>query len=225
MKAKIILLAAMAATIASSNAAITIGSTAIKNVQGSDSTDLVSGRLGLLIVDTDSNGFLNGYTSGAIVTNPLLAPQAFSATGAGLTLGSTFLGDLVLARLTTTVGFGDTTIAGAFSGSIAGLESKNYAIVWFETLNTAGGEATATGKFGIARGADWALPAADVGAFTFGTGASNLDQLTLGPLATAAANQGVSFATNGTSLAIVPEPSAVLLGAIGALGLLRRRRN
>ena len=34
----------------------------------------------------------------------------------------------------------------------------------------------------------------------------------------------VKISVAGTSVAVVPEPSAALLGAIGALGLLRRRR-
>lgn len=229
MKAKIALLLTSVALVGASHGAISLGSTALKNVQGTTAgTDLVAGRLGLLIVDTAGDGFLGGYTASALASNALTPKNDFVNTTASLVIGENFLGDRVLARLTTAVAFSDTTIAGAFSGSIAGLESKNYAIVWFDTLTTAGSETLGSGSFGIARGADWTFPAADSGNFTFGTGAANLDQLTLantaGGVATAAAAQGVSFATAGTTLSFVPEPSSALLGALGALGLLRRRR-
>ena len=64
-------------------------------------------------------------------------------------------------------------------------------------------------------------------------GAGNLIALGVGAIigaglfvrTAAAAGQAVNFATNGTSFKVVPEPSALLLGAVGMLGLLRRRRN
>jgi hypothetical protein len=218
-----------------SNAAITLGGTALKNVQGTAATDLVAGKLGLLIVDTAGDGFLTGLTGGTspAVGNPFSSVEKYNTVGSGLTVNSTFGGDTVLARLTTTVAFSDTSIAGALAGFTATpYLNKNYAIVWFDTLTTAGAEtvAPAGAYFGIARGGDWVFPAADTGTFTFGTGAANLDQVTLAAggsanAATAASGQSVAFATAGTSLQFVPEPSAALLGALGALGLLRRRRN
>ena len=218
-----------------SNAAITLGGTALKNVQGTTSTDLVAGRLGLIIVDTAGDGFLTGLTGGTspAAGNVFSSVNKYSTTGAGLTINSTFGGDLVVARLTTSTSFGDTSMAGALIGFTATpYLNKNFAIVWFDTLTTAGSETVASAgvNFGIARGADWTFPAADSGAFTYGTGVSNLDQITLGAggsstAATAAAGQTVAFATAGTSLQFVPEPSAAILGAVGALVLLRRRRN
>ena len=235
MKTTLALLTFSVALASVSNAAITLGGTALKNVQGTAATDLVAGKLGLLIVDTAGDGFLTGLAGGAspAAGNPF-GPTAYSSTaGANLTISSTFGGDLVVARLTTTVAFGDTTMAGALTGfNATPYLNKNYAIVWFNTLTTAGSETVApdSAYFGIARGGDWVFPAADTGSFTFGTGGSNLDQLTLAAggsanAATAASGQSVAFATAGTSLSFVPEPSAALLGALGALGLLRRRRN
>jgi hypothetical protein len=229
MKTKLVTLASIVALTAASNGAISLGSTALKNVQGSTGTDLVAGRLGLLIVDTTGDGFLTG--GGDAVTGNPVTGTTYGSLGANLSLNSLFYGDLVLARLTTAVAFGDTTMAGVFAGAITSTDpvfnytSKNFAIVWFDTLTTAGTDTVASGAFGIARGADWTLPAADSGSFTFGTGVTNLDQLTLGATATAPSGQGVAFATNGASLSVIPEPSAALLGALGALGLLRRRRN
>ena len=231
MKTTLALLTLSVALASVSNAAITLGGTALKNVQGTTATDLVAGRLGLLIVDTAGDGFLTAFSFGPSAGNPM-SPQLYYPTTSGLAINSTFGGDLVVARLTTTVAFGDTTIAGALTGFTAQpYLNKNYAIVWFDTLTTAGSETTvpAGAYFGIARGGDWTFPAADTGSFTFGTGGSNLDQVTLANgassgAATAAVGQSVAFATAGTTIG-VPEPSAALLGALVTLGLLRRRRN
>lgn len=217
---------------ASANAAISLAGTALRNVQGSSAADLASGRLGLLIVDTGSDGFLKTDFS-SISGNPISSSSAVD-TNANISLGSLFYGDYVLARLTTGTSFGDTVIAGSFTGSIAGYENKQYAIVWFESLNTSGSETKGSGKFGIARGGDWTMPASDTGTFTFGAALGNLDQITLangGGTGSATVNtanepQSVSFATAGTSLTItpVPEPTTALLAAFGSLALLRRRR-
>ena len=235
MKTKLALLTFSVAIASVSNAAITLTGTALKNVQGTTSTDLVAGRLGLLIVDTAGDGFLTGLTGGTspAAGNVFSSVNKYSTTGAGLTVSATFGGDLVLARLTTSTAFGDTSMAGALpSFNAASYLNKNFAIVWFDSLTTAGSETVASAgvNFGIARGADWTFPASDSGQlFSYGTGGSNLDQITLGAggsstAATAAAGQSVAFATAGTSLQFVPEPSAALLGAVGALVLLRRRR-
>ena len=234
MKTTLALLTFSVAIASVSNAAISLAGTALKNVQGTTATDLVAGRLGLIIVDTTGDGFLTGLTGGTspAAGNVFSSANKYSTTGAGLTINSTFGGDLVVARLTTSTSFGDTTMAGALTGFTATpYLNKNFAIVWFNTLTTAGSETLASAglNFGIARGADWTFPAADSGAYTYGTAVSNLDQITLGAggsstAATAAVGQSVAFATAGTSLQFVPEPSAALLGAVGALVLLRRRR-
>lgn len=234
MKTKLITIISSVVLTAVSNGAIALSGVALKNVQGTvPATDLVAGRLGLLLIDTAGTGFLNGYTATASATNALTPKTDFATTGASLAVGESFLGSYVAARLTTAVAFGDTTIAGAITGfnNNATYAGKNFAIVWFNTLTAAGAETVATAStfFGIARGADWTMPAANSGTFNFGTSGSNIDQITLangasGTASTAAAGQAVSFATAGTTLQFVPEPSAALLGAVGALVLLRRRR-
>jgi MYXO-CTERM domain-containing protein len=234
MKTTLALLTFSVALASVSNAAITLSGTALKNVQGTAATDLVAGRLGLIIVDTSSDGFLTAFSTGSTASGNAMAPALYGTTPqAGLAINSTFGGDLVVARLTTTVAFSDTSMAGALAGFTAQpYLNKNYAIVWFNTLTTAGAqtEAPAGEYFGIARGGDWTFPASDSGTYSFGTTGASLDQITLAAggsanAATAAAGQSVAFATAGTSLQFVPEPSAALLGALGALGLLRRRRN
>ena len=233
MKKTLALLAFSVALASVSNAAITLSGTALKNVQGTSAVDLTAGKLGLIIVDTAGDGFLTGFSPGATASGNAMSPSTYGTAGSGLSISSTFGGDLVVARLTTSVSFGDATMSGTLTGFTATpYLNKNYANVWFNTLTTAGAETIAPGGtfFGIARGGDWTFPAADSGTFSFGTGALNLDQITLAAggstsAATAAAGQSVAFATAGTSLSFVPEPSAALLGALGALGLLRRRRN
>ena len=242
MKTTLALLTFSVALASVSNAAITLGGAALKNVQGTTATDLVTGRLGLLIVDTTGDGFLTGFLTGATASGNAMSATLYgttaqaqlTATTTGPTgVTTTFGGDTVVARLTTAVSFGDTVMNGTLSGFTATpYLSKNFAIVWFNTLTAAGAQTEAPNGeyFGIARGGDWTFPAADSGTFTFGTGSTNLDQITLAAggstsAATAASGQSVAFATAGTSLQFVPEPSAALLGALGALGLLRRRRN
>ena len=202
---------------------VTLSGTALKNVQGTTAVDVGAGKLGLLIVDTAGDGFLTGFTGGTspVSGNPLVSgnpsnPQAgiYGApdqAAAALAINSTFGGDLVIARLTTAVSLGDTTIGVSLSNFNAEpYLNKNYAIVWFDTLTTAGAETTASSGtyFGIARGVDWTFTGGGpltFSSYSFGTGVSNLDQVTLangasGLAATAASGQSVAFATPGTSL-------------------------
>jgi hypothetical protein len=235
MKTKLPALLATVALATVANGAISLSGTALKNVQGTAaSTDLVSGRLGLLIIDTDGDGFLNGYTDSAATKNALPPKEDFALAGSNLGVGQTFLGDYVAARLTTSVAFSDAIISGALTGfeNTSTYQNKKFAIVWFKDLTTAGTETQALGStyFGIARGGDWTMAASNTGTFSFGTSGSSLDQVTIanagsGLASAAASGQSVSFASAGTTLRFVPEPSAALLGAFGALGLLRRRRN
>jgi hypothetical protein len=237
MKQKLITLFAMTALASFANAAVSFSSTALKNVQGTASGDLASGKLGLLIVDVDGDGFLNTIFGNGITSGNAISGDPAKLTKAeigGLSVSDLFAGDKILARLSTNFTLGDASIAGTVtSQNISSMLSKNFAIVWF---NNVASSVTSTASlaneyYGIARGADWVLPAADSGAFTFGTGtgATVFDQITLAnggsTSAATVASGGVSFATPGTSLQIVPETSTALLGAIGALGLLRRRRN
>ena len=167
MKTPLALLAFSVALASVSNAAISLSGTALKNVQGTSATDLVAGRLGLLIVDTAGDGFLTSLTGGVFPAagNPI-SSAPYRTVGMGLTINSTFGGDLVVARLTTGTSFGDTTMAGTLTGfNATPYLNKNYAIVWFDTLTTAGAETVAGSTyFGIARGGDWTFPAADSGA-------------------------------------------------------------
>ena len=213
-----------------SNAAVTWTGVALLNVQGSGPTptDLASNRLALFIVDQDDDGFLNGSIIADGIKNNLLVASdpGLSSSVSNLNVGGFFGGDLIIGRLATTNAFGDTTVSGAVSNyTAANILNRKFAIVWFDTPNTSTGNAAAGTKYGIARGGDWVVPAADSGTQTFGTANTHRDQVTLGLDASSPSTGGlVDFATNGTTFSVVPETSTTLLGALGALAMLRRRR-
>ena len=219
----------VAATAVSANAAITIGGTAITNARnGAGSASVPSGSLALLIVDSANNGFFNlgSPTNGALLDStldPILTPL-----DASLAVGQTFGGELILARLSTGTG----SVSGLLTDfTAAPYLNRQFAVVWFDGLTSAGGELSATAgtKWGVVRGSDWVFPPADVGTFTMSStdasGDASFYQVNANvPAANAAAFRTVVGANGGAAFTIVPEPSTALLGALGALGLLRRRR-
>jgi len=214
----------------SANAAVTLGGAAITNAKLSDGTTNIStGSLVLLIVDTGSNGFFNlgsptGNTTFSSTSNPSL-----TSLQANLSTGSTFGGEYILNRISSGSGSVSSILTNV---NISSYLNKQFALVWFEGLTAAGSELTAAAgtKWGISRGSDWVFPSADSGTFTSSSsdagGASSFYQVNqLTPAANSAAFRSVVGTTGSAAFTIVPEPSAALLGAIGALVLLRRRRN
>ena len=227
MKYKLTTLLALAATVITSNAVVTFSGTAFKQAYGSTPTTQVgSGVLGLVIVDTGSDGFLGHSFNGSLTVT---SDPGVLSSSASATLGGTFGGDLVIGRLTSGVLSGNTNFAftGMSNLDTSTYSGKNFAIVWFDTgttpANTTGNVANGT-KFGIVSGSNWQAPASSPGG-TFNVGTA-FTAITDGSTSTAAqAGQSVVFSTYGTTFTVVPEPSAALLGAFGVLGLLRRRRN
>lgn len=89
------------------------------------------------------------------------------------------------------------------------LAGKAFSLFWLEG-----------GKAGLLSDAQFILPP-DGSTVTFDNPFVGVD-----PVRTAGlAYSGTSGTSTGPAVNFVPEPSAALLGAIGALGLLRRRRN
>jgi len=230
---------------ASASAAVTIGGATVTLAKKADgATAIPAGTLGMLIVDTAGDGFfstlINSTGNTALTTtsqlntkDPLLtsslANLSVAAGAAGL-----FGGEKILAT------FASVGTTGTFSNimtgvSIAGYESKNFAIVWFSDILKASAPATAASgaTWGIIRGSDWILPSSDSGTFTSSAtdaaGATSYyapSALAGGASTTAfrTTTDGATATLGGAGFSIVPEPSAALLGALGALGLLRRRR-
>jgi hypothetical protein len=212
----------VAAIIASSGfvtaANVVYSGTALANVQGTTAADVTAGKLGLIVADTTGNGF--GAYSTLIDSN-----------SAGLLAGGTFGGDLILGRVSS-ASLGDATMGGGFTWNATVVPvNTQWAVVWFSTLlsSDAGTAFAPAGTaYGIARATNWTTPSAEPGAGTTLTYANsgNPARITLNAFgSTNSLPAGADFATNGATLLVIPEPSAALLGALGALGLLRRRRN
>lgn len=214
----------------SANAAITIGGASITSAKLSDgTTNIPTGSLVLLIVDNGSDGFFNlgsptGGTTFTSTSDPSVTP-----TEANLSIGSTFGGEFILNRVSSGAGSVSSILTNV---AIASYLNKQFALVWFQGLTATGTETTAASgtKWGIARGSDWVFPASDSGTFTSSgtdaSGASSFYQVNQAtPATNSAAFRSVVGTAGSAAFTVVPEPSAALLGAVGALGLLRRRRN
>jgi hypothetical protein len=178
--------------------------------------------LGLIILDTTGDGILGS-------TDLSITPVT-----AGLDVGSFFGGDLVVARVTTASSFGNSSIGGNWTWNLTtypGSDSKRWAIVWFDTL-TAANTGTAAGgtKYGIASATSWITPAVEPGAGTTLTYATSPagsapHQLALNDAGSVAGlPNNATFATNGTTFTVVPEPSTAVLGLLAGLGVMMRRR-
>jgi hypothetical protein len=249
MKHKYSMLGATLLAIGTANATIAFSTTTAVALKDNGAvTSIASGALCMLVVDTTSildtasNGFLATSTNGRI---PALSygtaaltttsdPKVLAANAA-ITVGSYFGGDLILGVFSAA---GGGSVSAALSGvSIAGYEGKQFALVWFKDSAATLASSRAGAYFGIASGADWTLPASDSGAYTFNATTNTTTSVywQLASATTAAQIGSTGFFTgSGTAgstpskaavFQVVPEPSAALLGALGVLGLLRRRRN
>jgi hypothetical protein len=220
MKTKLLGIASLLAFSAAANGAIALTGTALSGLGALAPV----GTLVLLTVDNTGNGTLGVPSlSGELASNsvpPLLIADA------SITTGETFGGDLVLGRAS-------VTSAGALPGgfsfeNVAGIQNRRFSLIFLPSLTAASTNANVNGSttYGVISGTDWVLPAVNGGeSFSF----SATDSLGSGSFFRVTVSAGVAaneqFASaGGANLTLVPEPSAALLGAIGALGLLRRRR-
>lgn len=120
--------------------------------------------------------------------------------------------------------FRPSQIASINFGTNGVAASQAFAVIWFDLVNIATGASATLGTTSVdgtyygmvtnamataAAGTDLLLPAAQ-------SGSTDVNSSFLG---------AESARPAGFQLGAVPEPSAALLGALGALGLLRRRRN
>jgi hypothetical protein len=231
---KVLALVAMLTAVSQATTTIT-GTTGSAFKDQGGVTNIPSGSLVLLVADGTGNGFLANSLPGAITPGVTgLSGNTITTDQAGLTVGSLFGGDTVIA--TTTAG-SSGSIGGFAAFDVTNALSKNFAVVWF---TQAAGSIGAGSYFGILRLSDWTMPS-DADGKAYGLSSTDANGATgfYSVSATISAAQiGATgfFTGTGTggdasadikaaTFQIVPEPSAALLGAIGALGLLRRRRN
>ena len=239
MKNKFITLGALALTIGSANAGIALSTSAAVGLkQNNPANNIASGMLVMLVVDNGNDGFLNLAATGGAITSgstTALGARTVNAADASITAGGFFGGDLILGLFSAA---GGGSVSPAYSGTIAGYEGKNFALVWFEDTAANLASSRSGEFFGIASGADWTLPATDSGNYTFNASTNTTTsvywQLAAVTNTTQLGSAGFFSGTGSTAGAnvvktaafqVIPEPSAALLGAFGVLGLLRRRRN
>lgn len=220
MKTKIAIASALVALATASHGAISLTGTALTGFGALAPV----GTLVLLTVDNTGDGTLGVPSLSGDLTSSSVAAMQLSA--ASITTGNTFGGDLILGRAS-------VTSAGALPGgftfeNVASLQNKRFSLIFLPSLNGGSTDANVNGSttYGVVSGSDWTLPAVNGGeGFSF----SATDSLGTGSFFRVTVTAGVATndtftSSSGANLTMVPEPSAALLGAIGALGLLRRRR-
>jgi len=236
MKNTFKVISAIAISLSVSNAAtIQFTNTASDNVAsgfGDTSGTISSGLIWGVIVDTGNNGFATGswtagfnYSAGN-TTGIALVTSTGAFTDDVLYINTTVTSNLSTATDGAAVGTGRVnTISTLTFGAASGYNgpntgtiptvaaNQNFGIVWFDRGISLGTTSTASQKFGFISAGTNASPA-------FVTPASNGDTVDY-----SAAFDGVDpVKTTTFSLQAIPEPSSALLGAFGALALLRRRR-
>ena len=163
-------------------------------------------------------GFILQGTSGASPTGGLPNGQLLKVAGLA-TDDRLFISTNLMALVSSQARI---TSLSAFNYAADMAAGDKYAIVWFDST-TLGTSPTSGGtKYGAwtkngAGPTDGTLLPVDPGSYT--TAAT-------GPAGIFGAdNSGIGQSLKTASLVAIPEPSAALLGIVGALGLLRRRRN
>lgn len=217
---KTILLTLLLAS-ASANATITIQGY-FGTLLTANNSAVPDGTLFALVADSDSsNSFAGIGNLNSAIPSSDAANAAFTA-GQTLTVGGTLGGDTIFA-----LGTVNSNISGAFGAAAPVLTlglgqngvaaGRNYALYWFPGATYGGGN---TATIGTQVG----------GIHSTGTPDFDLNGMTI-PADGATVSQGFGTTDQGGNVAptivhawLVPEPSAALLGLLGAVGLVRRKR-
>jgi len=157
----------------------------------------------------DRAGGDNGFGLGSELSSTFQYGNAANPT---LQLANGLIGGtddyLILSANTTSAFAGANGVASQiiFNLAAAGLAGgEKFAIIWFET-GAAGGTISQGAKYGIITNDAFVVPASE------------------GATVDVVAGRGQSPLGGTTFTYAIPEPSAVLLGLLGAVGLIRRRR-
>lgn len=205
-----------AATLTFTNA----GAGAIASGFGDASGNISSGLVWGIIVDTSGNGFASSnWNSGFTLTGGNETGITLQAITGGATDDVLYINGSATTSLnsaTDGAAVGSGRVNSISTVTYAGLVTGNqaFAIVWFDRSATLNGTVTDGTKFGIITSGTNAvppflLPAANSAAVDYSVAFAGADPA-----------KSATF-----TFGLIPEPSTALLGAIGALGLLRRRRN
>lgn len=185
--------------------------TGFADASGSAAAGLVWG-----IIVSNGDGVFSPLTENFVLTTT-------TGTGTnGSQIGSSndyYFGSSVLTSNQATGGeagaLGKINSLGAITKGTGAATGSAFALIWFDrSVTSATGTLAGGTKYGLLTDPAFVIPA---------------DGVTQNLASSAALNGGAASdplkLANSITIAGVPEPSAVLLGALGALGLLRRRRN
>lgn len=187
----------------------------------SSSVAVPDGTLWALIVDSDAvNGGLPQLNVNSGISASLSSPFWYK----NLSVGGTVNSDQVFAM----GAFNGTTAAGIAGAWIGGLSNltlpagKNFGLYWFPGVTFTG-----DGTYLVGNGLGHQV--GGINSTTVEDGADigmvvPADGFPYTVSASSSALSGAVPAANFVAVSIIPEPSSMLLGALGALGLLRRRR-
>ena len=227
MKKTLLFLSVLAATVSMSNATVTYQFSTTSNYatnflsgSGANNSLMVWG----IVVDAANNGFqgenaatpydagftvTSAATLGGTVLNYLSAPTTSVASDDVLYISSNLMNLTTNTTDGATVGLNRITNLANISYTQPGVAAGDtFRVIWFN-LTALGGTSADGVKYGM-----WDMPSLDTLQADPGTY----------PLAAASAGADTAKSMGFTLGVAVPEPSAALLGAVGALVLLRRRR-
>jgi hypothetical protein len=222
MKLKLALLAIVLGVAATASATVTLN-TQFGYAYGASGALVPDNALWILVVDTNGDNSFGG----AFGLNSSLSESGANSlftSGQSISVGGLLGNDTIFAMggFSGTAGLGLGTTADTLiltlgqNGLTAG---ANYAFFWFTDSQYSGGSTGTVGSEvgGIHGSAD---SAAGLEPMVVPPDSSSINTGT----ATAADWDGSKSQAQFTAVRLIPEPSTMLLGAFGALGLLRRRR-
>lgn len=216
MKSKLLLIAICLT--ASASAAVSLQGS-FGDLRDSSGAAVSNGTLFILVGFPVGPAFSGGLTANSSLT--VVGANAAFTAGQTVSVGSAFGGAGTIFAIGGTGGSTAEVVLPGLNNAGNVASGNSYAIYWFPgALYVSGTSGTIDDQ---------------VGGFSSSTGTSafSLDGMIIPPngqdvtqgFGTVSSGGNIADSlTNAVNLTVIPEPSAALLGAIGALGLLRRRR-